>query len=169
MIETAFQVLLQGLLLGSLSLIWLEPAAPEVESLLHIVVATIVIGATVPLPPFYPVFVAFVVSVLGPLALRDVWIADTYHLTLAALVVATGLYTVQGGRRQAQALAQTQAERRKNAALIVALGLENQRAEQAHQPAPAPAAAGPVAAGNLDVAHLIRRIDSVLGSDGQLL
>ncbi|MGV3726286.1 hybrid sensor histidine kinase/response regulator [Hydrogenophaga sp.] len=125
-------ILLQGLLLGSLSLIWLEPAAPEVESLLHIVVATIAIGATVPLPPFYPVFVAFVVSVLGPLALRDVWIADTYHLTLAALVVATGLYTLQGGRRQAQALAQTQAERRKNAALIEALRLENQRAEQAH-------------------------------------
>jgi two-component system, sensor histidine kinase len=125
-------ILLQGLLLGSLSLIWLQPAAPEVESLLHIVVATIAIGATVPLPPFYPVFVAFVVCVMGPLALRDLWIADVYHLTLAALVVATSLYTLQGGRRQAQALAQTQAERRKNAALIEALRLENQRAEQAH-------------------------------------
>lgn len=124
-------ILLQGLLLGSLSLIWLQPAAPEVESLLHIVAATIVIGATVPLPPFYPVFVAFVVSVMGPLALRDLWIADAYHLTLAALVVATSLYTLQGGRRQAQALAQTQAERRKNAALIEALRLENQRAERA--------------------------------------
>lgn len=125
-------ILLQGLLLGSLSLIWLRPAAPEVESLLHIVVASIAIGATVPLPPFYPVFVAFVVSVMGPLALRDLWIADAYHLTLAALVVATSLYTLQGGRRQAQALAQTQAERRKNAALIEALRLENQRAERAH-------------------------------------
>lgn len=125
-------ILLQGLLLGSLSLIWLQPAAPEVESLLHIVVASIAIGATVPLPPFYPVFVAFVVSVMGPLALRDLWIADAYHLTLAALVVATSLYTLQGGRRQAQALAQTQAERRKNAALIEALRLENQRAERAH-------------------------------------
>lgn len=125
-------ILLQGLLLGSLSLIWLQPAAPEVESLLHIVVATIVIGATVPLPPFYPVFVVFVVCVMGPLALRDLWIADAYHLTLAALVVATSLYTLQGGRRQAQALAQTQAERRKNAALIEALRLGNQRAELAH-------------------------------------
>jgi two-component system, sensor histidine kinase len=125
-------ILLQGLLLGSLSLIWLRPAAPEVESLLHIVVASIAIGATVPLPPFYPVFVAFVVSVMGPLALRDLWIADAYHLTLAALVVATSLYTLQGGRRQAQALAQTQAERRKNAALIEALRRENERAERAH-------------------------------------
>jgi two-component system, sensor histidine kinase len=96
------------------------------------VVASIAIGATVPLPPFYPVFVAFVVSVMGPLALRDLWIADAYHLTLAALVVATSLYTLQGGRRQAQALAQTQAERRKNAALIEALRRENERAERAH-------------------------------------
>lgn len=125
-------ILLQGLLLGSLSLIWVRPAAPEVESLLHIVMASIAVGATVPLPPFYPVFVAFVICVMGPLALRDLWIADAYHLTLAALVVATSLYTLQGGRRQAQALAQTQAERRKNAALIEALRLENQRAERAH-------------------------------------
>jgi len=124
-------ILLQGVLLGSLSLIWLQPATPEVESLLHIVAATIVIGATVPLPPFYPVLVAFVVCVMGPLALRDLWIAGTYHLTLAALVVATSLYTLQGGRQQARALAQAQAERRKNAALIEALRRENQRAEQA--------------------------------------
>jgi two-component system, sensor histidine kinase len=126
-------ILLQGLLLGALSLIWLRPAAPEVESLLHIVMATIAIGATVPLPPFYPVFVTFVVCVMGPLALRDLWIADAYHLALAALVVATGLYTLQGGRRQAQALAQTQAERRRNAALIEALRLENQRTDQARR------------------------------------
>lgn len=124
-------ILLQGLLLGALSLIWLRPAAPEVESLLHIVMATIAIGATVPLPPFYPVFVTFVVCVMGPLVLRDLWIADAYHLALAALAVATGLYTLQGGRRQAQALAQTQAERRRNAALIEALRLENDRTDQA--------------------------------------
>lgn len=125
-------ILLQGLLLGSLSLIGLRPATPEVESLLHIVMASIAIGATVPLPPFYPVFVAFVVCVMGPLALRDLWIADAYHLMLAVLVVATSLYTLAGGRRQARALAQTQAERRKNDALIEALRLENQRAERAH-------------------------------------
>jgi cell division protein ZapA len=55
---------------------------------------------------------------------------------------------------------------RERIAVLTALNLAYQRAEQAHQPAPA---AVPVAPGSLDVAHLIRRIDSVLGSDGQLL
>lgn len=54
---------------------------------------------------------------------------------------------------------------RERIAVLTALNLAYQRAEQAHRPA----AAVPVAAGSLDVEHLIRRIDSVLGSDGQLL
>ncbi len=59
---------------------------------------------------------------------------------------------------------------RERIAVLTALNLAYQRAEAAHQPAPAPApAAVPVAPDSLDVAHLIRRIDSVLGSDGQLL
>lgn len=58
---------------------------------------------------------------------------------------------------------------RERIAVLTALNLAYQRAEQAHQPAPALAAAVPVAPGSLDVEHLIRRIDSVLGSDGQLL
>ena len=58
---------------------------------------------------------------------------------------------------------------RERIAVLTALNLAYQRAEQAHQPAPAPAPAVPVAPGSLDVEHLIRRIDSVLGSDGQLL
>ncbi|MCZ8252359.1 MAG: ATP-binding protein [Hylemonella sp.] len=123
--------LLHGLLLGAFCLLFLEPATPEAESLLHIVLASTAVGAAVHLPSFYPVFVVYVVSVMGPLALRDLWIGGAYHLTMAVMVVATALYALQGGRRQAQALAQTQAERRKNAALIEALRLENQRAERA--------------------------------------
>lgn len=58
---------------------------------------------------------------------------------------------------------------RERIAVLTALNLAYQRAEQAHQPAPSPAAAVPMAAGSLDIDHLVRRIDSVLGSDGQLL
>jgi cell division protein ZapA len=62
---------------------------------------------------------------------------------------------------------------RERIAVLTALNLAYQRAEQAHAvahaPAPAPAAATAVADGELDVEHLIRRIDSVLGCDGQLL
>lgn len=62
---------------------------------------------------------------------------------------------------------------RERIAVLTALNLAYQRAEQAHAiahaPAPTPAAAMAVADGEMDVEHLIRRIDSVLGSDGQLL
>jgi len=60
---------------------------------------------------------------------------------------------------------------RERIAVLTALNLAYQRAELAHAPAPAPVAsvAVPVDAGMLDVDHLIRRIDSALGDDGQLL
>jgi cell division protein ZapA len=58
---------------------------------------------------------------------------------------------------------------RERIAVLTALNLAYQRAEQAHAPIPAPAANTVVADGEMDVEHLIRRIDSVLGPDGQLL
>ena len=60
---------------------------------------------------------------------------------------------------------------RERIAVLTALNLAYQLAERADQPAPAASAAPAVAAapGDLDVGHLIRRIDSVLGNDGQLL
>ena len=61
---------------------------------------------------------------------------------------------------------------RERIAVLTALNLAYQRAELAHQPPPAPTpapAAAAVPEGSLDVEHLIRRIDGVLGNDGQLL
>ena len=62
---------------------------------------------------------------------------------------------------------------RERIAVLTALNLAYQRAEQAHAaaraPVPAPVAVTVVEDGMLDVEHLIRRIDSVLGRDGQLL
>jgi cell division protein ZapA len=61
---------------------------------------------------------------------------------------------------------------RERIAVLTALNLAYQRAEQAQQPpqpAPVPATATAGDAGTLDVEHLIRRIDAVLGNDGQLL
>lgn len=131
--------LLHVLLLGSVSIIWMHPTRSEAESLMHIVLASVSIGAAVHLPAFYPAFFVYVIGLMAPLALRDLWIGGGYHLTLALLVIATALYTLQAGWRQAQAHAQTRAERLKNAALIEALRLENERtdaarrlAEQAH-------------------------------------
>ena len=58
---------------------------------------------------------------------------------------------------------------RERIAVLTALNLAYQRAEMANQPAPVPAPALAVADGEIDVEHLIRRIDGVLGHDGQLL
>ncbi|MBP7666085.1 MAG: cell division protein ZapA [Burkholderiaceae bacterium] len=62
---------------------------------------------------------------------------------------------------------------RERIAVLTALNLAYQRAEQAQAaaraPAPVPQPALAVADGEIDVEHLIRRIDGVLGQDGQLL
>lgn len=62
---------------------------------------------------------------------------------------------------------------RERIAVLTALNLAYQRAEQAQAaaraPAPVPPPALAVADGEIDVEHLIRRIDGVLGQDGQLL
>ncbi len=60
---------------------------------------------------------------------------------------------------------------RERIAVLTALNLAYLQAERARAPAAPVAAppAAPVDAGALDVEHLIRRIDTVLGHDGQLL
>ena len=58
---------------------------------------------------------------------------------------------------------------RERIAVLTALNLAYQRAETANLPAPVPAPALTVADGEIDVEHLIHRIDGALGHDGQLL
>lgn len=58
---------------------------------------------------------------------------------------------------------------RERIAVLTALNLAYQRAEARHAPGPVAAPAVVVEAGELDVEHLIRRIDDTLGSDGHLL
>ena len=58
---------------------------------------------------------------------------------------------------------------RERIAVLTALNLAYLQAERRHIPAPAPAPAVMADASALDVEHLIRRIDSVLSNDGQLL
>ena len=58
---------------------------------------------------------------------------------------------------------------RERIAVLTALNLAYLQAERQHAPAPAPAPAVMADASALDVEHQIRRIDSVLSNDGQLL
>jgi cell division protein ZapA len=58
---------------------------------------------------------------------------------------------------------------RERIAVLTSLNLAYQQVERAQLQAPAAAPAVLTDASALDVEHLIRRIDSVLGNDGQLL
>jgi cell division protein ZapA len=58
---------------------------------------------------------------------------------------------------------------RERMAVLAALNLAYQQADRNRQAAPAPAVRAADSDGTLDVEHLIRRIDRVLGQDGQLL
>ena len=58
---------------------------------------------------------------------------------------------------------------RERIAVLTALNLAYLQAERQNAPAPAAAPVVMTDASALDVEHLIRRIDSVLGNDGQLL
>ena len=58
---------------------------------------------------------------------------------------------------------------RERIAVLTALNLAYLQAERLSAPAPVPASSTVINASALDVEHLIRRIDSVLGNDGQLL
>ena len=58
---------------------------------------------------------------------------------------------------------------RERIAVLTALNLAYLQAERLNAPAPVPASSTGINASALDVEHLIRRNDSVLGNDGQLL
>lgn len=120
---------------GLCSAALLSPGSPQAESLLHIILVAVTMGAAVHLSAFYPVLVAYVVLVLGPLVLRDVSIGGGHHLLLAALSTLIGIYTLLSGRNQSRMITEVFTERRRNAELVDALRIENRHAEAARRTA----------------------------------
>lgn len=110
-----------GLQWGLLSVVLWVPGNPEAESILHITLAAVAMGSAVHLSAFYRVLVVFVVCVLGPLVLRDLFVGSSYHAVMALMIFLIGVYTLLNGRNQAK--------------LIQALHLENQRSEAARRAA----------------------------------
>ncbi len=113
--------LVHGLQWGLLSVVLRVPGNAEAESILHITLATVAMGAAVHLSGFYRSLVAYVMCVLGPLVLRDLLVGTPYHFVMAALCFLIGVYTLINGRNQSR--------------LIEALHLENQRSEAARRAA----------------------------------
>jgi two-component system, sensor histidine kinase len=128
-------VMAHALLWGACGFVLFDFADAAAESVLHIVLASVAMGAAVHLSGFFPLLVAYVSCVIGPLVLRDVWVGSSYHLLLAFMCAVAGLYAISTGRNQSRALAEILAQRRKNAELIEALRVENQRSETARRAA----------------------------------
>jgi two-component system, sensor histidine kinase len=124
-----------AVLWGACSFVLFDFADASAESVLHIVLASVAMGAAVHLSGFFPLLVAYVSCVIGPLVLRDIWIGSSYHLLLAFMCAVAGIYAISTGRNQSRALIEILAQRRKNAELIEALRVENQRSEAARRTA----------------------------------
>lgn len=127
--------LLQSGLWGVLSLVLRVPGTPEQEVVLHVVLCATALGAALHLLPVPRVLLPYALGVLGPLFVRDLLVAGTFHAMLAGLVGLVGVYAVVIGRTQARALAELVDQRRRNAALVAALRVENDRSEQARRAA----------------------------------
>lgn len=127
--------LVHGLQWGLLSIVLISPGSAEAESILHITLAAIAMGAAVHLSGFYPVLLAYVACVLGPLVIRDALIGDSYHVLMAVMSFFIGTYALLNGRNQSRALNEILTQRRRNADLIAALRRENERSEAARRAA----------------------------------
>jgi signal transduction histidine kinase len=111
------------------------------EAALHVCLLGIVLGGASHLANYYPVMVAHTVGVLVPLAVRDMLIGGPFHWFLAVDCVLLGLYALVNGRRQARAVAESYAQRHRNAELIEALQRENEATRRAQREAEAASAA----------------------------
>lgn len=124
--------LLQAALWGALGFVLFDaPGSAEQEAVLHVVLCATAMGAAVHLASVTRVLVAYVACVLAPLLVRDLILGDPFHLTMAALSLLIGVYTLVIARNQARALAEILDQRRHNAELVAALHVENARSEQA--------------------------------------
>ena len=131
----ALGTMVHAVLWGASSFALIDLSDPLAESVLHIVLASVAMGAAVHLSGFYTLMAAYIGCVIVPLVLRDVWIGGAYHLLLAFMCAIVGLYALSTGRNQARAFAEILAQRRRNAELIEALQRENAAANEARQAA----------------------------------
>ena len=125
----------------SLAVILHQPGSIEAESVLHIVLASVAMGAAVHLSVVYPVLATYVLFVIGPLVLRDLMLPSGYHRLMAVLCTLIAVYALLNGRSQSRTLAEVMTQRRRNAELVDALRAENERSEAARRTAEAASAA----------------------------
>ncbi len=129
--------LAQALAWGIGSWVLLAPANLVAEMALHIGLAAVVLGSVAHLAHHLPALAAYAAGVFGPLAARDLLVAQPLHYLLALGSVLMALYVWHAGRAQARAIAQAATQQRERQELIAALQRENEATRLARQEAEA--------------------------------
>ncbi|RVU43887.1 ATP-binding response regulator [Rubrivivax rivuli] len=118
---------------------WLmAPQQPAAEAALHLGLSIVTLTNVQTLARTYPLLFFYTLLVMGPLALRDLWLGGL-HTMLGGMAVLVGTYALVSGLQHARAHNETLRQRQRNAELIAALQQEVEartaaqaRAEQAH-------------------------------------
>jgi two-component system, sensor histidine kinase len=128
-----------ALIWGFAGFVLIAPHDVMAETMLHLILVTIVFLAVPNLANYYPTVVAYAVGVFVPLAVRNFMIGGEFHVALGVLSILASLYVAINGRSQALAIADALNQRRVNLELVNELQRENQAvnsarllAEQAH-------------------------------------
>ncbi|MET3497327.1 ATP-binding response regulator [Variovorax boronicumulans] len=121
--------------LGVLCVLLRSDGPAQAEAILHITMVTVSLGGAIRLSTMGRAPIVYVALILAPLVLRDVWFGGSYHLALALIVSLIGIYTLLSSRELSSALHEIQAQRRRNAELVIALSAENERTNAARRTA----------------------------------
>ncbi|MDQ0038184.1 signal transduction histidine kinase [Variovorax boronicumulans] len=121
--------------LGALSVLLRHDGPAQAEAILHITMVTVSLGGAIRMATIGRASYVYVALILGPLVLRDIWFGGSYQMAMASIVSLIGIYTVLSARLLSSALHEIQAQRRRNAELVIALSAENERTHAARQTA----------------------------------
>jgi signal transduction histidine kinase len=121
--------------LGVLCVLLQNDGPAQAEAILHITMVTVSLGGAIRLSTMGRAPIVYVVLILGPLVLRDIWFGGSYHVAMALIVSLIGIYTLLSARELSSALHEIQSQRRRNAELVIALSAENERSTSARRTA----------------------------------
>ncbi|ADU39283.1 hybrid sensor histidine kinase/response regulator [Variovorax paradoxus] len=121
--------------LGALNVLLRHDGPAQAEAILHITMVTVSLGGAIRMATIGRASYVYVALILGPLVLRDMWFGGSYQMAMASIVSLIGIYTVLSARLLSSALHEIQAQRRRNAELVIALSAENERTHAARQTA----------------------------------
>lgn len=121
--------------LGALNVLLRHDGPAQAEAILHITMVTVSLGGAIRMATIGRASYVYVALILGPLVLRDMWFGGSYQMAMASIVSLIGVYTVLSARLLSSALHEIQAQRKRNAELVIALSAENERSSAARRTA----------------------------------